>query len=405
MPRRAAIAACSALLLGLLFAYGSMLKSGDAGLKQTDFVPYYSAGRLVADGHGDHIFDSGAVAKEEAALVYPLKVKNGVMPYLYAPYFAVALVPLAVLPYAVAYLVWLLLNCAVLALVVYRFQRYANLRGSDARLFWVAGLAFLPVFIALAQGQVSILLLALLAATFFLFRSGRTALAGLVLAPALVKAPYLVPFLLVFAARRQWRALISFSIGAMGLLLLPMTVLGVRTDAQYVHVLTVAATWHTQIGGFEPQFNHSLAGFTGLLLPSPWATLVSLAVGGSALLLLVRCARSSNDVDLAFALAVVVALLVTPHVLVHDLVLLLLPAAVVLRHRQLARTGAIALLAGGYGTMLVGFPLVSIVPLQLSVLVMVGLGAFLLAASRRISPSGTATVGLQESDLRMSVAQ
>jgi alpha-1,2-mannosyltransferase len=405
MPRRAAIAACSALLLGLLIAYGSMLKSGDAGLKRTDFITYYSAARLVADGHGDHIFDFGAVAKEEAALVYPLKVKHGVLPYLYAPYFAVALVPLAVLPYAVAYLLWLLLNCAVLALVVYRLQRYANLQGSDARLFWIAGLAFLPVFVALAQGQVSIMLLGFLSATFFLSRSGRSGWAGLALAPALVKAPYVVPILLVFAARREWRALVSISIGAAGLLLLPMAVLGVWTDAHYFHSLTLAATWHTQIGGYEPQFNHNLAGFTGLLLPSPWATLVSLAVGGLALLLLVGCARSSNDADLAFALAVVVAILVTPHVLVHDLVFLLLPAAVVLRRRQIARTAAIALLAGGYGAMLVGFPLVGIIPLQLSVLVMVGLSAFLLAASRRSGLPGAPTVRLQEGDLRMSIAQ
>jgi hypothetical protein len=396
--RRCALGFCLALLIGLLVSYASLLRQGNAGMKQTDFVPYYSASHLLLQGHGGQIYDFHTLGRLEASLVYPLQVKSGVMPYLYPPFFALALAPLATLPYSASYVLWLLVNLALLALVLLGLQRYACLAGSNALLLWLAALSFLPLFVALAQGQTSAFLLAILSATLFAARGDRWGVAGMMLAFALVKPPYAVPFLLVFLMQRRWRAVVVFGATSLLLLALPIPVLGPGATRGYLHTLVSASSWRTQIGGFEAQFNHSFAGFAQLLLTGPEATVLYVVLSLVALILLVQCALRSDTIDVPFGMATIVALLISPHVLVHDLTLLLIPVAIVLRWRgrNVRQTAVVIIL--GYAAILVGLRLAEVVPLQASVLAMSGLGMWLFSlAVRPRSRQGVATLQLMPS--------
>jgi len=80
-----------------------------------------------------------------------------VLPFLYPPFVAVALAPLAALPYALAFLFWLALNCMLYFTVSYALERYAGLTGRRAFLVRLGSVCSLPVFMALGLGQVSIL--------------------------------------------------------------------------------------------------------------------------------------------------------------------------------------------------------------------------------------------------------
>lgn len=304
------------------------------------------------------------------------------MPFFYAPYFALALAPLGALAYDVAYYLWLIIDLLLLVISLAALQRFSRLSASDALLFWVAALSFLPVFVALTQGQTSIFLLAVFTATFLALRRGRDGLAGALLALSLVKAPYLAPILVVLAVRRRWRCLIALALSATGLLVVPMAIMGAGINGGFIHTLTSATGFRSQIGGFEPPYNHSFAGFSQLVLPGTASTVASLALSLAALCLLAVCAGRAQELDLPLGMAVVVGLLISPHVLVHDLTLLLLPIAVALRYRHNSPGHLSALLGLGYAAILVGLRLVFVVPLQLSVLVMSALAIWLFLASR-----------------------
>jgi hypothetical protein len=117
------------------------------------------------------------------------------------------------------------------------------------------------------------------------------------------------------------------------------------------------------------------------------STIVTAALDGLALLLLIVGTRRARTIDLPFGLATLVALLISPHVLIHDLTLLLVPVAISLHHRQTGLRHLTALLVGSYLALTVGFALPLVVPIQLAVLAMVGLGLWLFFSSTPPAPS------------------
>jgi hypothetical protein len=324
-------------LLGLVLSYAALLANGSAGPKQTDFVPYYTAATLVLHGDGAQLYDQLKLGHVESNLVRPLHVRDGVMPWLYPAFFAVAIAPLALLPYDAAFAGWVVLNCLLLLAVVAALSRFARFKGSSVTLWWVSALSFLPVLMAIAQGQASIVILALLVGAFVLSGAGGSrapvssrvgdAMAGALLALALIKPPYVLPVLAVFVIWRRWWLLGSFGLSAGLLLALPMVPCGPGCVTGFVATMSRASGWSTQIGGFQPKFNQSLSGFVQLLVAAPWAQVLIIGLDLAALSLVIHRAGFGRR-PAAFCAAVVCGLLIGPHVLVHDLSLLLLPAVV-----------------------------------------------------------------------------
>ncbi len=139
----------------------------------------------------------------------------------------------------------------------------------------------------------------------------------------------------------RWRALASFSAAAAALAVLPMAFLGTSINQVYIRQ---AASWHAATGGFSAQANQNLAGFFRLLFAAPVATVLQWACSVAPLAAVAVIARRCRPADLPFAGATVTALLVNPHDLVHGLSLLLIPAAIAVRH-------------AGYVVALAGIPL------------------------------------------------
>jgi hypothetical protein len=370
--RRAAVAVCATVLASLLVTYGLLLAGGKVHIEQSDLLVYYSASHLVLLGHGGAIYTLGALKAVERSALHALLLPRTEAVFLYPPFVALALAPFAALGYAATYVLWLLVNCALLAAVLRALARYLDLGALDTAFLAAAGASFLPVVATLLQGQVSILLLAAVAGVFFALRSGRDMLGGALLGLVLLKPPYVLPFLVLLLVQRRWRALGAFVAAAGVLALIPIPVLGVSTDLQYLHLLREAAGWHTSSGGFSPQANENLWGFFRLLLPASVATMAQVAVSAAVLLGVAQIARRpGRSVDVTFAAATVAAVLVNPHVLIHDLALLLLPAAVVLRWTGKGKAVPVLLIAG-YGAALAAAPIEAMTHVQVLVPVMAG---------------------------------
>jgi hypothetical protein len=382
LARRTAIALCIALLLGMVISYVVLLRGGDAGPKQTDFVPYYSAARLLVLGHGGQIYHLPALGRFEAALVHPLRIPDGVMPFLYPPYTALLFAPLGAIPYVPAFLGWLAINVLLLLATIGLLVRYSRLRGADALLLGAASISFLPALVAISQGQVSILLLFLLTGTLLAIRSGRDYSAGILLAFALIKPPCLLPVLVILLVRGRLRVLAALSATTAALLVLSVLVVGPSSLAGYVRTITLAVDWQHQVGGFAPHWNQSVTGFIQLLLPEPTATQIARVLTLMLIGVLTWRVRSDAPFDILFAAAVLCGLLISPHVLLHDLVILILPAAIALHHRDIGPARLAPILAAGYLAVVVTLPLAALIHLQITVLCMAALFAWLLATRR-----------------------
>jgi len=383
--RPAAVACAVAAAVGMLLTAITL----SAVTKGTDFFYYFCFSRLVALGHGAQIYDSRVLGAFQRHLASPIRVPGGFIPNVYPPFFAVALAPLADLPYSISFISWLLLNCIALGLSLLYLERYARLGRRGVILFRAAALASLPVVVASLLGQVSFLMLGLLCISMHALRTDRDRIAGVALGLTLIKPQYAVAFLLVLVIQRRYHSLAAFVATAAVLFVGPIFVLGWSIDTSYIQTLAHAASWGSSVGGFTPSANRSLVGFTRLLFPAPIAAPLSIVLDLIALGVMGMAAVKSRSIELPFGIAVVVTLLVGQHVLIHDLTLLLIPAAIAWRFRAMAPNGTLILGVILYLAIYVGFSTSITWHIQVPTIAMAVLGVWLFLIVLRGSSNHT----------------
>jgi hypothetical protein len=411
-----------AVFVGLTIAYIALVTSGTVNprlidLRTIDLMEYLSVSHLILQGHGGGMYDFHHLAVIQSQLAGQPAANFGVLAFLYPPFLAFALIPLALLPYGWAYVLWLASNLVLLSAALYHLERYARLQGRAATAFRWLSLLFLPVFFVLALGQVSVLLLALVVAAFIALQRGHDELAGVALALACMKPAYIAPLLLVVLLRRRWRACIAFVVSGLVLLVLPVPVLGPRIYLSYESMLRQVTAWqgrsidghlwyqHVAIptGTYAPEWNHSFAGFAELLLSGRGATFLYMALCLIALALLVWCTLRCERLDIPFGLAVVVGLLVSPHTLIYDDTLLLLPVAIALRYRARAPYLLPITLVLGWVAVAVGYRAVFAIPIQITVLAAAMLAGW-LAVEMRATPEDARPQLQTEADARVPLS-
>jgi Glycosyltransferase family 87 len=382
--RRIGIALCVALLLALVYSYLSLYVQGDVSARQTDFLSYYGGAHFVWMGHPSQMYNFQALGAYEKHVAAPAHLRDAVLPYLYPPFVALVFAPLAALSIAAAFLIWVGISFLLLAGSLYAISRQSRFSRDGAILYWAAGLSFLPAFVGLAQGQTSLLLLALLTVVVLAMLNGRTGLAGIALAFVLVKPPYIIPFLIVLLFRRQWKGLWAFAVTAGALVAVPSLALGLPVNSGYLDTMRKASGWRSQLGGWEPKWNHSLEGLFSLLAGTPLSTILTYACDAAVIGVVGWCAWKALNLEVPLALAAISALLISPHVLVHDLSLLLLPVGLAATWKS-RHMGSLAwILAGGYVVTILNLRFVAMTHLQISVLV-IGAFAIWMALHTRVA--------------------
>jgi hypothetical protein len=198
---------------------------------------------------------------------------------------------------------------------------------------------FLPIAFALTQGGDSILLFALLTAAATSFYRERNFLAGIFLGLAIFKFQFVIPIVLLFALWRRWNMLMGFLVSATGAVIASIGIMGVagfRCYTQFVasgfgpisKYANGAAAMRVEI----PNLRCFLTLLFGAYLPP--RLLLDLITILSLALILWAGTRTPN-----FALATMVAVLVSYQGSISDAVLLILPAAFVLDARLAIFTG------------------------------------------------------------------
>jgi hypothetical protein len=306
---------------------------------QTDFPAIVIASRLVASGHGAHLYDLNAqlqeqrrmIARGELALSPDDDLKY---PYPYTPVIAVLWSALAALPPLSATVIWNLLNIAGMAFGLWfllstlplpRFERLAVL---------LSGLTSFPFIVNLEQGQSSGIVMLGLGMGLGLLRRRQDFAGGLALGLLLVKVQWLPFLLLVLFWKLRWRTLLGVVLTALALMLVVVLVMGTAWIPDYVSVAMRAQQGARELL-LDPWYSHGLTGGLVALLGrqaegAARAINLIVTVVSAVLVLLVwrgKWVPSKARWGGAMALMVLAAMLTNAQLNTHDLCLLALPGA------------------------------------------------------------------------------
>ncbi len=183
-----------------------------------DFAAYYVAARAL--NQHETLYDGAAMQRAATIdgqhMAHPL--------YIYPPFFAAVLRPLASLPFGQAKTIWFLGNIGLFGAMWWLLGHLAQLSWQQ-RLFGLAGLMLAPPFYdTLLLGQVNMLLLALLTCALALMlrakpSSSSDLLAGALIGIAAVIKVYPLAFGLIFLLHRRYVASLGVLLGVAGTML------------------------------------------------------------------------------------------------------------------------------------------------------------------------------------------
>jgi len=278
-------------------------------LAQPDFYVYYLAAQLGRARGWAAIYDPAVFLPPVTAAV------GKPLPYLNPPELAWLVTPLSFLPYPPAAWIWTALLAAAFVLAWY-FA--APGRGMGRLIHGVGAAVLLPVFVGVLFGQVSLLVVAVVAVTWWLTMRGRPWLAGLVLSMLILKPQiaFLVPLALLLAG--YWRVFLGWL--AVSVPLAGITLLATGTGVFH----QISRSLHT-VSGVPGPIQSSLL----RQLPLPVAAFGIAAVLCACGFILWRGRGGGPSRPVAVGL--IASVLVSPYVNFYDLSALVLAAWLILR--------------------------------------------------------------------------
>lgn len=305
-------------------AIGSMVSPQ---ARNHDFLNLYTGASLALDGHFSRLHDIEVQLGRERSIVPGTPV---LVPYVRPHFHAALLAPLALMPFATAFWVWLGLQAAVYAGAAWWAQRRF---GGETLVWWSL---FLPGAIGIAHGQDSALMLAVLTAGFALSERGRPVAAGLVWSLLLMKFHLCLGLAVALLAGRMWRQAGGFAAGGLALSTASLALGGVAGAQSYIAMLTNP---NLERLSPAPQKMVNLQGLAANLgFEGGWI----LALGAAAGMALLLLAAWKSPPRLALAAGAVGGLLAVPHVYLYDLTWLFLPLILLMDE---FRTGPVRWLA------------------------------------------------------------
>ena len=294
--------------------------------EKTDFSLTYVGARIVHQGLGGRLYDLDLQRQVRNSL---FQHPNPLF-FEHPPFEALLLSPLAALPFRTAYMLWGFFNATAWVLLIFLMRPCLPAPHED--LGYIAlWLLFAPLGVTLFQGQSSLLVLALYAATFVLLRDNRELTAGVALGLGLFKFQFVLPLVLIFIFRGRWRFLGGFCISAAVLGVLSWLATGWHGMVTYVRFLLAISTTPQNLSYGSAVDMPTIHGFVyamaGTRISHLGLTVVVLALSVALLFLIARRWNSSFDRvanNLMFAAAVAGSLLSGSHMFTHDFSPLLL---------------------------------------------------------------------------------
>ena len=296
-----------------------------------DFFAFYSGAKLMWEDRSSLYDLDKQLALERA--IDPSHA-DWVLPYMYPPFLALFLMPLAWMSFSAAFAVMAVTNMLLLVSVLILLRRNLALSRQQSQWLVLGTLCNFGVHYAILEGQTSFVALLLL--TLFVFASIRDheSAIGLWSGSMLFKPQLvLVPTLILFS-RPRWRALLTFALTAIALLLLSYGLVGGGGIKQFVGILGESAAGNNLLR-IHPERMHNLRALVYFLFPLRWRDYVWWAASLALFVFLVRLCRRIPKDDASVAVKWIkiclAMILLTPHFHDHDLTLMVIPTAFILK--------------------------------------------------------------------------
>jgi hypothetical protein len=259
------------------------------------------------------------------------------------PFQTLLLAPVGLIKYEQAFMIYSFISIIsglVAVLLIAHETANKKYELSFLFIFMIIIMFYYPTLTNIIYGQLSLVLLLLIALAWIAARNGRDALGGIYLGLAMSLKIFVGLFLLFFLVRRRWRLLLWF-IGTFTLLsLLPLWFFGIDTYKNYITILSsitwYAASWNASFLGFFTRIFGGSENVPLFNLPAVAQTLTRICSGlfilWLAWLAWPRAQESSLDrFDLGFSLTITGMLLISPLGWMYYFPTLLIPAVVAWR--------------------------------------------------------------------------
>jgi len=282
----------------------------------SDFLSFWTAGRMALAGHAGDAWDSAAISRlEHDTVTMPA---GEMLAFFYPPTFLLLCAPFALLPYLAGFFAFVAAQAVALVWLLRRIL--------PPSFGLVAVLGFPGLLFNAATGQNGFISAACLAAPV-IWLEQRPALAGVVLSGLVVKPHFGLCVPVALLAARRWRAFCACGAASIGWLVLAWLLLGGAAYRGFVSSLPEVrdALENHQEDWSKLQSLFTAARMLGAPLGAAYAAQVIFAAAVVAVLAFLAWRRPGAGAEGA-ALAAA-ALLCTPHVLDYDLAVAGVPLA------------------------------------------------------------------------------
>lgn len=368
-------------------------------VEQTDFSMTYIGARILHLGRSARLYD----LQEQTAMRKSTFARPSPLLFEHPPFEALIFQPLAALPYRTVYIVWALVNAAIWLTLPFLLRPYAP-APRETTGYLALFVLYAPLGIALFQGQTSLAMLLFYTLCFIQLKRGSPLAAGACLGLALFKFQLVLPFVLIFLLRRQWRFLAGFTLSGAFFGVLSLMAVGWRGIFSYVRFLATIASDPRNISYGSTLYMVSLQGFLNAVLGRFLSGAgIGVLVAAFSLGLIVLTAwrwqrleaagAGPEAEDLMFAAAIAVSLSAGSHLFPHDLSPLLLSLFLVAAHFPASGRTALRGLLGAGLAVFWATPLVFVllarhcVYLISPILIAFALGSLQLTGKRPAAPA------------------
>jgi len=321
--------------LAILLATAEGLSDFEGRPIGTDFSNVYAAGTYALEGHANLAFDPHSQHARERAIFGSATPFYG---WHYPPFFLFIAAALALMPYALALLVWQVATLAFYLLGILAIVRFAapGLAKGQQWLSLLLAAAFPAVFVNIGHGHNGFLTAALFAFALVLIER-RPIAAGILFGLLAYKPQFGLMIPIALMAGGHWRGVFAAAATVGALVLATTAVFGAEVWEAFLvstHFTRTVVLEEGQTGWHKIQSIFAWARMWGAPVSAAYA--VQLAAILALAVCLVRLWRSEAAYALKASALCIAALLATPYSLDYDL-MVLAPAIALLACHGLER--------------------------------------------------------------------
>ncbi len=318
-----------------------------------DFLAFYTGGNFFNEGILEQIYDIGYIHKGytippevyfpnqfsfQRDLIGPDFTNHS--PFINPPYAALLYAPFALLDYVPAYLLWIFFNLFLLFVSTRLIrQELSQLQKIPLYKLYLCCFLFFPTIACFLYGQATPIILLLYSLCYISLRKGNDLTAGFCLGLLAFKPQLAVGIALILILKWRWKSLIggmlsvSLTLG-IGLVFMP-------TEMQAYLLISSKLLDFLRSTDYPTWGIDSYFGFSVLLFDfiSPiLANIVTITLSIGTLILLFFLWHKNTWLedkriwDISMAITFCWGILISPHLFYYDLMLLLLPVAIVIQH-------------------------------------------------------------------------